>query len=102
MLFSGCAKFSAPELLHRRVCHKSTEASVVDIDGTSYVLPPCSEFLLSNLQDFCDHLYLELAGMAFHMFAWLCVCVEGSGGRWVRVCVCVYNRYKMKYIVTLV
>ncbi|XP_076462121.1 uncharacterized protein LOC143294630 [Babylonia areolata] len=52
--------FCAADIIHRRVCHNSTEASVVDVEGTSFVLPPRSQFLVSNLQDFCDHLWLEL------------------------------------------
>ena len=74
MLFSGCNQFSALELIHRRVLHTCTEASTVIISGTSYVLPPRSQFLLSNLQDFCDHLYLELAGMVSYLFERLCLC----------------------------
>ena len=74
MLFSGCSQFSALELIHRQVLHTCTEASTVIISGTSYVLPPCSQFLLSNLQDFCDHLYLELAGMVSRLFGCVCVC----------------------------
>ncbi|KAK7100563.1 hypothetical protein V1264_023492 [Littorina saxatilis] len=53
-------RFTAGELIHRRVLHQSKEASVVSVDGANYILPPSSEFLLSNLEDFCDHLYLEL------------------------------------------
>ncbi|KAL8576526.1 hypothetical protein ACOMHN_003084 [Nucella lapillus] len=60
ILGSDCTTFSATDLIHRRICHKNTEASLVDVDGTGYVLPPCSQFLMSNLQDLSDHLFLEL------------------------------------------
>ena len=79
VVLTDSAQFSAVEMIHRRVSQDWEEPLVVNIDGAFYVLPPSSEFILSNLQDLCDHLHLEFSGR------YTCVCWTAVVG--IHVCV---------------
>lgn len=64
---SGRKKFTAEELIHRRVEHPCKEMFVVSVDNVEYILPPSVVFLLSDLRSFCTHLYMQIVDDGFDL-----------------------------------